>query len=200
MKKTIEKSLTDNFDKAIGRVLWLEGGYSNNPIDRGGETYKGIARNFHPNWEGWKIIDELHSEDNFPKNLEENAELNSFVKAFYKSEFWDKMQLDNYPESISSRVLDAAIHCGIKRAVRFIQNTINILNRNQRLYPNIKVDGIFGRKTKEAFVLCLKKNQVKLIYKILTLYQGARYLELMMLNEPYEIFVGWFNRIDVGES
>lgn len=33
-------------------MLIHEGGYSNDPIDLGGETYKGIARNAHPNWQG----------------------------------------------------------------------------------------------------------------------------------------------------
>lgn len=34
-----------------------EGNYVNDPQDVGGETYRGIARNFHRAWEGWTIID-----------------------------------------------------------------------------------------------------------------------------------------------
>jgi len=36
----------------------FEGGYVNNPLDKGGETYAGIARKFHPTWSGWSYIDE----------------------------------------------------------------------------------------------------------------------------------------------
>ena len=50
-------------------VLWLdlrktyfpmlkrEGFYNNDPDDMGGETYRGVARNYHPQWEGWAIVD-----------------------------------------------------------------------------------------------------------------------------------------------
>jgi len=35
-----------------------EGGYNKGITgDSGGETYRGIARNYNPNWEGWKVID-----------------------------------------------------------------------------------------------------------------------------------------------
>lgn len=37
-----------DFDKAHLEVMGNEGGYANNPVDAGGETYKGIARKFWP--------------------------------------------------------------------------------------------------------------------------------------------------------
>ncbi|MDR1034997.1 MAG: hypothetical protein LBT40_00015 [Deltaproteobacteria bacterium] len=33
----------------------MEGGWANNPADSGGETFRGIARNFHKSWPGWAI-------------------------------------------------------------------------------------------------------------------------------------------------
>ena len=44
------------------------------------EVFKGISRKFHPDWEGWKIIDDLIEAGEKP---EENEELQDIVKEFY---------------------------------------------------------------------------------------------------------------------
>jgi lysozyme family protein len=47
-----------SFDLAYKKYIQPnEGGYSNIPQDKGGETYAGIARNYHPSWEGFSYID-----------------------------------------------------------------------------------------------------------------------------------------------
>ena len=48
-----------DFSKAWGRSSVHEGGYAHLAGDAGGETYRGIARNFHPEWPGWKFIDRV---------------------------------------------------------------------------------------------------------------------------------------------
>ena len=45
------------FDELFDGVIKHEGYYANVEGDRGGETYMGVARNLHPDWEGWKYID-----------------------------------------------------------------------------------------------------------------------------------------------
>ena len=47
-----------NFQQAFQHTAAAEGGYSNNPKDKGGETYRGIARKYWPDWAGWIIVDE----------------------------------------------------------------------------------------------------------------------------------------------
>ena len=46
------------FNSAFQITMGNEGGYANNPADSGGETYKGIAKNYWPNWEGWTAVDQ----------------------------------------------------------------------------------------------------------------------------------------------
>ena len=46
-----------DFEKSLTFVLSAEGGYANNKNDKGGETYKGVARNYNPHWGGWVQID-----------------------------------------------------------------------------------------------------------------------------------------------
>ncbi len=40
--------MRDNFDKAFRLTIGVEGGYSNDPRDPGGETNYGIAKRYHP--------------------------------------------------------------------------------------------------------------------------------------------------------
>lgn len=41
--------MRDNFDKAFSMLMEFEGGYSNDPTDRGGETKHGISKKAYPN-------------------------------------------------------------------------------------------------------------------------------------------------------
>jgi len=50
-------ALNGSFSPAYAIVKVNEGGYVNDPVDKGGETYAGIARNIFGSWEGWSIID-----------------------------------------------------------------------------------------------------------------------------------------------
>lgn len=96
-----------DFLTAHSKVMGHEGGYANNPHDRGGETYKGIARNFHPKWGGWRYIDSAKAQTikqppygtreyfNWAKwvnaVLAELNALQQLVLAFYKANFWKRL-------------------------------------------------------------------------------------------------------------
>jgi lysozyme family protein len=67
-----------------------EGGYVLHEVkgDRGGQTYAGIARKMHPNWEGWQHID---YQETPPTQL---------VRDFYKTNFWDKIKGDDLTHDV----------------------------------------------------------------------------------------------------
>lgn len=118
----------------------IEGGYTNNPKDRGKETYKGISRKSHPDWSGWKIIDSMKKAVNFPKNLDANKDLQNSVKNFYKKEYWDAISGDNINnQRVAGCVFDFAVHAGIKISAKLIQGLVNA-----------KQDGDIGPKTLAA--------------------------------------------------
>ena len=37
--------------------------------DKGGLTYKGIAKNYHPNWKGWGLIEKLGRDPKKQSNI-----------------------------------------------------------------------------------------------------------------------------------
>ena len=65
-----------DFDIAYGETELREGGYVNDPVDRGGETHRGVARKFNPDWKGWALVDRLKRENpqDFKAVINENGE------------------------------------------------------------------------------------------------------------------------------
>lgn len=78
-----------NFDKEFEKVVFVEGGYVNDPDDAGGETYLGISRKNNPKWSGWISIDQLkkHHPKNFKKLLKQTPELTAKAKCLYKEKY-----------------------------------------------------------------------------------------------------------------
>jgi lysozyme family protein len=127
------------FTLSLQKTLLHEGGYANDPNDTGGETYKGISCNAHPNWQGWTQIDICKHECNFPKNLDQNTKLQQLVEQFYHTNFWQPLnatQIEN--QAIADSIFDFAVNAGIKTSVRTAQEIIGS-----------KADGILGQKTIE---------------------------------------------------
>jgi len=129
-----------DFETALKHALENEGGYNNDPHDPGKETYAGISRRFWPDWDGWKTIDKY-------KPLGTNQlihETEADVAEFYFNTYWLPLKCDKIEnECIAETLFDFAINVGRIRAVKVLQDTINIYSGRKR----IKVDGIIGDKT-----------------------------------------------------
>lgn len=186
-----------NFDQALAHVLKNEGGYVNDPADRGGETYKGIARRFHPDWPGWRVIDRARGKPGFPASLDENAALQRAVAALYRKLYWDPVGGDRIPDpDIGIELMDTAVNMGVRRAARFLQEGLNLLNRNQKSWPDLVVDGWVGAKSITAVGKCLRgRDGKRYLLKVLNTLQAERYLDIMRRNPTQERFArGWLNR------
>ena len=114
-----------DYKHAIAKVLLTEGGYVNDSADAGGETYKGIARNFWPNWTGWSVIESAKKKDGFPANLNPRNILGDAVMNFYRTNFWDKVGGDMIAsQTIADMLVDSAVNEGIKPAIRRAQKIV----------------------------------------------------------------------------
>lgn len=170
--------MSKNFENAFEKLIGLEGGYVNDPDDKGGETKFGISKRSYP----YVNIKDL--------TLEE-------AQVIYKRDFWDKFKGDLLPFSVAEELFELSVNVGAFRATFILQTTINLLNRNEASYKDVRVDGRFGEKTFESLKLCIKENKEDLIFNLLNILQGAHYIELM-INEPvYEKYIGWFKRVEV---
>ena len=73
-----------------------DGGYTNNPVDPGGETKYGIAKRWHPNVD----IKNLTLAD---------------AMDIYHNEYWDANSIDSYPMPLKLALFDSYIQHGVKK-------------------------------------------------------------------------------------
>ena len=119
-----------NFDIAFNRTITAEGGYVNDPDDKGKETYMGISRVYHPKEIMWSVIDVMkkrHSGTVLNYVLKESSVIQNNVKSIYKKEYWDVISLDNIPnQKIANEIFDDAVNRGVKSAIKTIQKVLGM--------------------------------------------------------------------------
>lgn len=174
------------FKIAYKRTSAAEGGLVNHPSDPGGLTYKGITKRDHPNWPGWKFIDEKKLIVLDAKSADIEHEI------LFKKLYWDSFNGDLVKsQDIANEVFDTGINMGTGIAEIMLQRALNVTNKNQTLYPNLKLDGQVGPKT---IAFLNSHPNPKIVLKVLNILQGARYVSLCETNEKLEDFItGWID-------
>ena len=162
-----------SFEKALNKVLQLEGGLTlhKNPTEKA-ETYAGIYREEHPNWEGWTYIE---------KGLTPPFEL---IKNFYYENFYKPFEkIEN--ENIRDLLFEFSVNASLRTAVKLLQKVVGA-----------KPDGIIGEKTLEKLNQYLTENTEEDFIKDFTLARIAFYTSLANKNpKRYGIYLrGWINR------
>jgi len=188
------------FQEAYEKLYKYEAGYSNNPNDIGRETYNGISRYYHPEWKGWKVIDEAKNYNDFYGYINSKKDvLNVLEMEFYKEVFWNKIQGDNIEsQEIATEIFEMAVNIGIVVSVKILQKALNYLNRNGKLYSDTEVDGKLGTNTLKivnTFFNKDKRDDHKYLVKVINILQGCRYIEILSKNPSQEEFIrGWIGR------
>ena len=144
----------DNFTRALYKLRFLEGGYTNDPRDPGGETYRGVSRVHNPDRRGWDLIDiKKVAGVDFLKALEEDQELQRLIKQLYKEKYWNSFRGDQIDSaSVSDRMFNIVTHINLKFAVTSLQLVLNALNSiivegQPIMFDDLKIDGLIGPRT-----------------------------------------------------
>lgn len=170
---------TDYIDKVIGR----EGGYSNNPADKGGETMWGItaaaARAF-----GYTGPMAQMTRDT--------------AIAIYRARYWSQPKLDQVQAldgDIAEKLLDVGVNMGPATGVQFLQRALNVLNNQGKAFPDIAVDGGIGAMTLAAlqsFIAQRGNDGRRVLLGMIASQQSVRYVEIAEKNPSQETFeYGW---------
>ncbi len=192
-----------DFEIAYGETELFEGGSVNDPVDRRGETHRGAARRFHPDWEGWQIVDQYKKDypDDFKRRINDDQRLVDLSRQLYREKFWDPIKGDEISnQQVANKVFDTGVNQGVATSVKYLQDGLNLLNRDQQNYEDIEVDGKVGQATIGALenFLELEDGQPDYLLKILNILQAMKYIEIMRNNSSQERFArGWLNRVQL---
>lgn len=177
----------------------IEGGYSNDPADYGGETFKGISRKAHARWPGWPVVDAFKTSDSeWQSKALANAALSTKVQAFYKERYWDWFRLEQCQDQrVANEIFDTAVNLGRRRAAEYLQRCLNTLRDRGMGYAKLRIDGGPGDVTMRAFSIALDTDAAPELYKMLNSLQGARYIMRANLEgergrRSRRFVVGWF--------
>jgi len=186
------------FIDAYNLTMSHEGGYSCDVDDVGGETYKGISRVYNKGWFGWRILDGLKREIDFPKCLEADEGLQIHVKGLYKQKYFDPYRGDDMPKMLALEMFDTSVNMGVGRAVKFLQIALNVLNRNEKLYPDQVEDGDYGPTTHRCLTSYLQSDTDVVLCKIINVLQGSHYIDYMKKSPKQEKYArGWLKRVEI---
>ncbi|MCZ4281711.1 hypothetical protein O4H49_13050 [Kiloniella laminariae] len=185
--------MTDLKQRFIDGIIEIEGGYSNNPDDSGGETKYGITAQVARNY-GYK-----GPMRDLPRDL---------AFRIYSDLYWHSLKLDHVvglSPLIAEELADTGVNMGVGRAAKFLQRSLNAFNKQQQLYPDLVVDGAIGNATIDALQRYLHLRQREgetVLYRALNALQGAKYIALAEAREKDETFIyGWLlNRVGMAGS
>lgn len=157
---------TDAFNYVMSVEKWE---LTNDPNDRGGQTYAGISRKAWPKWEGWKDIDNGRTPD--PRK----------VVDFYRDGFWSVIRGDDIAsQKVAVSLFSFAVNAGHGVAIRLAQQA-----------AGVKDDGIIGKDTLTA----LNSAGSDLFLARYALAKIARYRDICTKDQTQRKYIiGWINR------
>jgi lysozyme family protein len=161
------------FIKALENVLIYEGGYSNNPNDKGGETNKGIIQTVYNTYRTKKKLS-IQS----VKNIS-----NDEIQEIYYNNYWLICKADKMPLQLSMLHFDTSVNAGPKQAALFLQRALKVTP-----------DGAIGPKTIAA-INALGPQEMQ---NILFIYMDNRinfYIDIVIKDNTQLVFLkGWLQR------
>lgn len=158
----------------IAAVFAVEGGYSNNPKDPGGETNHGIT----------KAVAVEHGYTgpmrDLPKTKAEEIYYEDYIR---KPGFVGVIEVS---PAVGEKLVDGGVNTGTSRPSRWFQIALNSLNRGGQDYPAILVDGKVGPGTVNAYK-SLQRVRGKVLacemtIKLIDAQQAVYYMNLTNLN------------------
>lgn len=178
MNKSIEQIIND--------VIAIEGGYTNNPDDKGGPTNFGITLSTYKTIKPYATANDV-------KNMTRQEAVEIYKKQYLINT--NVILIYDVSPNIMECVFDATVNMGTAFAVKTLQRCLNVFNLQQKIYPDIVVDGAIGNKTissLKAFLSYRGQQGEDTILKAMKCIRGNRYIELAEQRAGNESFIyGW---------
>ena len=171
----------------VNNTIRKEGGYVNNPHDRGGPTNHGIT-------------ERTARRNGFEGDM--RALTREQAVQIYLSEYMVAPGFAAIAEidgDIAEELFDTGVMSGPALPKPWLQRCLNVLNHSHKppaLFPDLVVDGVLGSVTRDALTAVLKHRGADgrlVLLRMLNSLQGAFLIEITERREQNEEFVfGWF--------
>lgn len=163
----------------INDIVWVveqdEGGFRtwNSEGDPGGMSYAGISSRYHKCWDGWY--------------QDGHVKMESAIQLYLK-EYAQKLPMEEMEDHTTLRraLLSAAILCGPKDAVRWLQAAVN---------GGLMVDGICGPKTRKETRYAVTGAAHELLSEICLRWMD-HLLRYATSEDTAHFAAGWANRVN----
>lgn len=180
----------DAFQTAWARTGAAEGGYVDNPNDKGGATNHGIT----------EAVARAHGYTGAMQDLPLDLAI-----SIAKVQYWDVLLLDDIAAisgPTADELFDTGYMSGSSVAGLFFQKALNLFNREDKDYAQVIEDGNVGKFTVYAFkqyMTVRAKDGEVVMLRCLNSQQGVFLMDLgrrISTDEDFEF--GWFlNRVAI---
>lgn len=207
----IVTAFSSRYEAAFKELLGIEGGYVNDPVDKGGATKFGISLRF-------LAAEGAFDEDGDGKadfDLDMDGDIDGAdirlltigdARYLYDRCFWKPLQAETFPAPIGEMLFDQGVNGGMSAAKKLLQRALNqsLIEARQKFGSNtspdpLKVDGALGDKSRDAIAWVLKYPAMGMP-AIVKNYRDAvreRYREIVRRYPAQQKFLrGWLSRAE----
>jgi lysozyme family protein len=165
------------FEACLSAVLKHEGGFVDDPVDRGGRTNMGITQSVYDAYRAGKGITTADV-----KEISQGE-----VRDIYFDKYWSPLRCSQMPIGLDRVVFDAGVNSGTRRSAKWLQLALGLSAAD--------VDGVIGQKTLHYISDAVTSNEVdRVIVRFMD--ERRKFLQAIVASRPEQArFInGWNNR------
>lgn len=160
-----------NYEDCLNFVMRWEGGFVNDPLDRGGATNRGVTQRTYDAWRTRKGADLRSVADMDPSELYQ----------IYLERYWNPVKCRAFASPLDLALFDSAVQHGAGRTAKWLQELLDVT-----------ADGVVGPVTIEA-------ASRQPVHDLTAAYldRRQRFYRAIVANDPTQkrFEKGWANRL-----
>ncbi|MGE0451074.1 MAG: glycoside hydrolase family 108 protein [Vicinamibacterales bacterium] len=159
----------NDFERALPFILRIEGGFSNDPADRGGATKAGVTQETYDRWMRYQDLPSRPVQDITMPEIEK----------IYELFFWLEARCHELPWPVSLAHFDAAVNHGPSRANHLLQQALGVM-----------ADGTLGPITLSA---AMRADATLLVREML--WERVEFYHMISKGDQIKFLRGWLARV-----
>lgn len=160
-----------SFDPALRFTLLHEGGYANDPDDRGGATNRGVTQRVYDSYRG-----DLGLLTQDVRKITDTE-----VTSIYRRRYWDACRCDELPFPVAAAVFDTAVNAGADDAIPFLQRALWVAD-----------DGRIGPET----IAAARQRDPRLVAWAILTQRRQHHIARSRAAGQAKFLRGWLRRVD----